>query len=304
MTINEMLGTPVSDRASPIRLSSVPCPIPTQPQPDENGERSNRTLLWSVLIAATSLCIGIAVGGYAIPRAGDPAAVLSAVAAQVDVPAGVAGFAELFAATHLSGVAAAEDLAVLYPDAAAPPAATGLWVNRAAAIAAVAVDEEVWRVTVATEVLEMVDGAYEPAGIQYYTVTVAQKDAQPVALSAPSRTPAPENVAQRAAAPRYAGAVPPDQERAVVDFLGAYLTGNGEVARYMAPTARIALFPVPPYVSTRMESIGADALGRVRARLTATSANGATQALEYTLEMGYASGVWEVLTLAPGTGQI
>jgi hypothetical protein len=104
-------------------------------------------------------------------------------------------------------------------------------------------------------------------------------------------------------AARFGGAVPPDQGNAVADFLNAYLTGQGEVARYIAPTARMALFTAPPYASSTIESLGSDARGWVRARLTATTTNGATQSLEYTLEMTYASGVWEVLTLAPAAQQ-
>jgi hypothetical protein len=211
----------------------------------------------------------------------------------------VAGLAELFVATHLSGVATEEDLMTLHPTGTPADGASGLWVNSAVAVDGTAIGDDVWRMTVAADVLEMIEGAYEPAGIQYYTVTVAETAAQPVALTAPSRIPPPGNMVQPVTAARFAGAVPPDQGNAVTEFLNAYLTGQGEVARYMAPTARIALFSAPPYASIAMESQGSDSLGRVRARLTATTAGGATQTLEYTLEMTHSGGVWEVLTLAP-----
>ncbi len=300
MTMADMLGAPICDPPDPIAPTSDPCPLPARDTRPEVANPTRRHLVRLSLVVATALCVGVAVGTYAIPHRTELAPRPTAAAAN-EVPAGVAGFAELFVATHLSAIVAAEHRAALYPNGGAPPDPSGLWVNRAATTAAVAVDENVWRVTVAAEVLEKVDDTYEPAGIQYYTVIVAQTDAQPMALSAPSRTPIPEEPTRTKTAPRYTGAVPPDQETAVVDFLTAYLTGNGEVARYVAPTARIALFSAPPYVSAEIVSIGADSLGRIRAQLTAVSASGATPRLEYTLEMTYESGVWEVLAMAPST---
>ena len=298
MTVAEMLGTPVSDPAESIRAPSDRCPLPTPQQPDVDAKRRSGGPLRTALIAASTVCLGIVLGARAIPRTGDPFLTPSPAAVLTAVPAGIAGFAELFVATHLSGVAAPEDLVALYPDATSSSAARGLWINRAATITGVLVEEDTWRLTVAADVLEMVDGAYEPTGIQHFTVTIAQTNAQPVAVTAPSRIPPPEVVWHPIAAAQFTRVVPPDQEIAVTGFLSAYLTGQGEVARYIAPTARIALFSTPPYVSAEIRSMGADSQGRVRARLTAVSATGATQALEYTLDMTHESGVWEVLTLA------
>lgn len=297
-----MLGSPVSDPVGPTRPTSDPCPVPYSAPRREIPHPTSRNLIWSAAIALITFCAGIVVGVYAIPRGAESAPTLN-VQAVAAVPAGVAGFAELYVATHLSGLTEEGDLNAFHPDGGPSPGPTGVWVNRAAAIAGVAIDEDIWQVTVAADVLEMIDGAYEPAGLQYFTVSVAETDAQPVAISFPNRIPAPENLSQPATAPRFTGSVPPDQASAIGEFLNAYLTGHGEVARYMAPTAGIALFPAPPYASTKIENLGADPLGRVRARLTATSANGAAQILEYTLEMSYASGVWELVTLAPATDQ-
>ena len=298
MTIAATLGAPVSDPTDPIRPPSEPCSLPTREERPEIAPPARRHLLWSALAGTVALCVGTALGVYAIPRKAEPTAAATSTAV-AEVPAGVAGFAELFVATHLSGIASEDDLAALYPGGGGPLEAGGLWANRAATIAGRVIDEGVWRVTVAVDLLELMDGAYQPAGIQYYTVMVAQTVEQPVALSAPSRTPAPHNLQRPPGAARYAASVPPDQARAVADFLNAYLTGNGEVARYVAPPARIALFPTPPYVSVEITNLGADSLGWIRAQVTTTSANGASQALEYTLEMTQESGVWEVLALAP-----
>ncbi|MDJ0496926.1 MAG: conjugal transfer protein [Acidimicrobiia bacterium] len=298
MTIAESLGAPVSDPADPIGPTPDPCPLPTQGKRRETADRTRRHLLWSALVGAVALCVGTAIGTYAIPHQGAliPSARFSTAVA---VPADVAGFAELFVATHLSGIASEDDLAVLYPAGRAPVSASGLWANRAATIGGSLVAENVWRLEVAADVLEMVDGVYQPAGIQYYSVMVGLTATQPVALSAPSRTPAPTQPHPLPGASRYAASVPPGQAEEVAGFLRAYLTGNGEVATYLAPAATIALFSAPPYLSVEITSLDADPMGRIRAQLTTTSAHGASQTLEYTLEMTNESGAWEVATLDP-----
>lgn len=299
MTFAEVLGTPVSDPTDAISATADRCPVPTPTQPSEYSERGGGNLLWTALVAATTLCVGLGIGAYVVARSGESASASPTPGGPVAVPTGVAGLAELFVASHLSGATAHKDLVALHPGATPPATASGLWINRAATIAGTAIADDTWELTVATDVLEMVDGAYEPAGIQYFTVTVAETGGQPVALSAPSRIPTPENVSRRVVAEPFTRAIPPDQEAAVTGFLDAYLTGEGEIARYLAPTARMALFPAPPYVSIEIQRTAADSFGRVRASLTATSTTGAAQALEFALEMTYESGLWEVLALLP-----
>lgn len=298
MTITDMLGTPVTDPADPLPATPDRCRASALAHPAEATEPGRRNPVWSVLTAAMALCVGVAVGAYWAPGKEIPTSPPARRAAAADIPSSVAGLAELFVATQLSGVATEQDLATLHPADTPMDGGSGLWVNRAVSVDGTAIGDDVWRMTVAADVLEMIEGAYQPAGIQYYTVTVAETDAQPVAVTAPSRIPPPHHMPQPVTAARFAGAVPPDQGRAVEEFLNAYLTGHGEVARYVAATARIAVFPTPPYESITIESLASDSLGRVRARLTATTTNEATQTLEYTLEMAYAGGVWEVLTLA------
>jgi hypothetical protein len=200
-------------------------------------------------------------------------------------------------ALQLSGLTDPTDLGTMY--AGAPPETedAGLWVNRSAAVATESLGDQFWLVTVAVDALEMVDGAYESVGIQYYDLTVASGGDQPMAVSAPTRIPAPAVIGAPSGVPTFGGPVPADQAVATSSFLEAYLTGRGEVARYLSPTARILLFAKAPYETVKLGSLGSDSLGRVRAQVEATTNRGGHQNLEYTLEMTFESGVWEVSDL-------
>jgi hypothetical protein len=180
---------------------------------------------------------------------------------------------------------------------------TGLWAARTAAIDTEPLGNGFWQVTLAAEVLELVDGAYESTGIHYYELTITDQGGHPVALSAPARVPDPAPPAT-SAAPAHNEAVPADQAAAAAAFLDAYLTGNGELARFVSTTAYIAPFAQPPYASTEVRDLGADSLGNINVIVEATTERGGHQALEYTLEMTFESGVWEVSNLiaaAPAT---
>jgi hypothetical protein len=99
--------------------------------------------------------------------------------------------------------------------------------------------------------------------------------------------------------PAFNGSVPADQVAAVTSFLEAHLTGQGEVARFVSPTTRIPLFAVPPYESIAVTHVGADSVGRVMTQVAAVTSRGAHHDLEYTLELTFESGVWEVADLVP-----
>jgi hypothetical protein len=213
-------------------------------------------------------------------------------------PATVGDFAELFASLHLSGLASASDMAPLYLGEVSA-AATNTWINRSAAVGMDPLGDGLWTVTVAAEVLEMVEGAYETAGIQYFEVTVDAGGDHPVAVSAPARVPAPGVVQTSSAIPSFAVTVAPDQLTAAAAFFEAYLTGRGELARYVSATAQIPMFAEPPYESISMVGVAADSLGRVRVDLDAATARGGQHRIQYVAEMTFERGVWEVAGLVP-----
>ena len=297
MNIAEMLGTPVADDPSLDTLSESRCAVPptTKDEP-EPAKRRLRWLAWPTALLAT-LAVGFGAGTYlATPATGSPPPMQTADSATAPAPVG--DFAELFTSLHLTGLTSPTDMAQLY-SGESPATATGMWVNRSAAVAIRPLDDGLWVATVAVDALELVDGAYEAAGLQYFEVTIDSSGNRPVAISAPARIPAPAASPASGASPAFAGTVPPDQLAAVTAFFETYLTGRGELARYVSTTAQIPVFATAPYESISMAATAADSLGRIRVDIDAVTASGGKQHLQYVAELTFERGVWEVADLVP-----
>ncbi len=214
-------------------------------------------------------------------------------------PREIGDFAEMFTALYLSGLATPKDLGSMYNGSM--PAAAGTWVNQSAALAVEPLTSGFWQVAIAVDALELIDGAYESAGIQYFELTVAEKTPYPVAVSAPARIPPPANVGEDGASD-FTGTVPSDQAAAVSHFVNGYLTGQEDIARYVTPTARIQLFAEPPYASATITSLGSDELGNVTVAVSAVTNGGAMHPLQYTVALSFEAGVWEVADLTSVVG--
>jgi hypothetical protein len=139
-----------------------------------------------------------------------PAAAQSAGVAPEVPPAGVLGFAELAVAAFVNQADEEHpaSLAQFYPAAGSDPGLRldGMWAGqfyaaRAVGVAAAPAGPGDWAVTVAVEVLEAVDGAYQPAGTRYYTVGVHQSLGRYAATSLPGQVPAPPPAAPPDTAP-------------------------------------------------------------------------------------------------------
>jgi hypothetical protein len=298
MNISEMLGAPVQDVAEFDRPTRSACSIPVLPDDGPVETSGTSRWAWTLLGLVAALAVGFGVGTYLAPEpvTAEQMAPVSVTASSLP-PANIGSFAELVTALQITGLADPADLARLYPGNPPSTEPTGLWVNRAAAVATTSLGDELWRVTVAVDALEFVDDASESLGGLYSVFTVAGDGGRPVAVSAPSRIPAPAATTSPTGIPGYGEAVPADEATAVASFIEAYLTGRGEVARFVATTARIPIFAEPPYDSVEIGAIGADSLGNVRASVVAITAHGGRQPLEYTLEMTFETGVWEVSNL-------
>lgn len=297
MNITEMLGTPVADDASLDALTEPRCTIPDAPadQPEPTSRRHPR--LWWPLALVAALAVGFAAGTY-LAAPSPPDLAQTQTTDSTAAPAPIGDFAELFTSLHLTGLVSPADMAQLYVGAS-PATATGMWVNSSAAIAVRPLGDGLWVATVAVDALEMVDGAYEAAGLQYFDVTVDASGSQPVAISAPARIPAPAAAPTSGAVPAFANTVPPDQLTAVTAFFEAYLTGRGELARYVSTTAQIPVFATAPYESISIVATAADSLGRIRVDIDSATARGGQQHLQYVAELTFDRGVWEVADLVP-----
>ena len=298
MNITDILGAPVNDTVDIAAANPPACEAATTlPSPSTLPPRRNRWLV-ATLVAGT-LLLGIGAGWYLASRTTSESSAQTATA--TEAPVGLADFAEMFTALYLTGATSLADFTTIFTGTIRN--ATGTWVNQSAALQVEPHGEGFWVVTVAVDSLELVDSTYKSAGLQYFELTVFDGGQYPVAVSAPARIPGPTAVSG-VAAPAFAGAVPADQANAITHFISGYLTGQQDIARYTTPTAHIQQFAEPPYESVAVDSMRSNSLGHVQTLVTATTRNGAIHALEYTVEMSFKNGVWEVVNLsAAGNSQ-
>ncbi len=298
MNITEMLGAPIDDPTD-FETSAPSACGPSASLDMSSQPQQRRNLLLTAALVAAALAIGSGAGWYFASRIGGDATPSVAVAPTAVMPAPIGGFAEMFTALYLSGVASPQDLSSMYIGTA--PSDTGIWVNQSAALDTQPLGDGFWEVTVAVDTLELTEGGYEPAGIQFFEVIVSEQDPYPVAVSAPSRIPAPV-AASGISVPTFADSVPADQTDPITHFINGYLTGQEDIARYVTSTARIQLFAQPPYESISITSMASDAMGNALVAVTATTRRGAVHMLEYALELSFDAGIWEVSNLTSKVG--
>lgn len=296
MKITEMLGTPVHDAADVYFPEEKACSAPAPMPPQQSTDRRPRGIYVALGLAVAAI-IGLAAGFYLSPRsAATPPLPSGTTTHSVSIPENVGSFAEFATALHLSGLASADDLSAMYVEAPPGNGSNGTWVNRTTTFSTTSLDDELFVATIAADVLELVDGAYEAAGIQYYEITISTDGARPVVVSGPARVPAPAGAPMPRTA-SFGDTVPPDQAAALAAFFDAYLAGEGELARYVAATGQIPAFPQHPYAGVTVSAMSADSLGRVKVQLEATTVAGSRHALEYVVDLTFEAGVWEVAGL-------
>ncbi|MDH6221435.1 conjugal transfer protein [Streptomyces pseudovenezuelae] len=263
-------------------------------------------------IAAGPVALGVAVWSGATTVAAAPSVKPTPVrtgALAVDP----CGFAQLFVGAWLRSSAddatSAQALLAqsLAPDVELPdPAADAHTAPESVtAVRSAQRDADVWSVTVAAQ--------YSDQPVRYYVVPVAA-DASfsvtgaPAVVAAPARAEIPTSP--------YGVTVPDgDLSSAVGAFLAAYLTGAGEVDRYLAPGVKLTAVSPAPYTAAAVQQIvaveqtaaaeKAPADGtrvRVRVAVEARDASGRWP-LAYELTLTSRSRRWEVAALQTGTAQ-
>ena len=235
--------------------------------------------------------------------------------AAVELPpdtTGVEGFAELFIAAFLgAGEGSPESLAPFLDKPRLDGVADGSWfATRTASLGAREIGPGYFAVTVSAEVVAADEESDEPnvwvpVGTLFYSVGVAESETGwavtglPTLIAAPTRAVPPELLLGHLDG--LDGA--PGLEEMLHRFLAAYLTGDGELARYMAPDSRIARVQPPPFVSVEVLKAGfidaPDGTQQVAIVLRATDAADRVQLLEYALTVEQRDGRWEVSELLP-----
>ncbi|MBO0854352.1 MAG: conjugal transfer protein [Nocardia sp.] len=161
---------------------------------------------------------------------------------------------------------------------------------------------EIWSVTVSVHPGRTA-GAAEISNRQYYQVAVAvTPDGRRRALAVPAAVEPPG----RGPDITLAYAAPCSNDTPLADvargFLNAYLTGSGEISRYIAVGAGIGALSPAPFSGLESVSITADNSGcgtsgtsaKVLATVVPKGSGGASAALAYPLTMVRSSGQWQI----------
>ncbi|MGW3498287.1 conjugal transfer protein [Streptomyces sp. NPDC001020] len=276
--------------------------------------RLSRVAVWTVIAAGPiALCVAVASTPTTVAAAPatKPTAVRSATAATDP-----GGYAQVFVGAWLRSDANDETSAQarlaqsMAPDVELPdPAADAQSAPQlVTAVRSAQRAGGAWSVTVAAQ--------YANGSVRYYTLPVASDSTG----SSFAVTGAPAVVASPARAEvaksSYAVTVPEgDLSSAVGEFLTAYLTGAGEVDRYLAPGVKLTAVSPAPYTAVAVQQVSsieeAAAAERVPADgtkvrvLASVEARDATGRwpLAYELTLRARSGRWEVAALESGTAQ-
>ncbi|MGW2890623.1 conjugal transfer protein [Streptomyces griseoruber] len=278
--------------------------------------RLSRLAVWTVIAAGPiALCVAVASTPTTVEAAtpATPAAVRTAA-----VAADPGGYAQLFVSAWLRSSAddattaqarlaqaLAPDVELPDPDPAAGAQSTPQSVT---AVRSAQRTGGAWSVTVAAQ--------YADGRVRYYAVPVAVGGAGAsfAVTGAPGVVAGPAR-AEAAKSP-YGVSVPEgDLSSAVGEFFAAYLTGAGEVGRYLAPGVTLSAVSPAPYTAVSVQQVLAveevAAAGQVPAdgtkvrvlvRVEARDADGRWP-LAYELALKARSGRWEVAALESGTVQ-
>lgn len=301
------------------------------------GARANTTALvrWT---AWGLLALGPLLGGAAWLKQPAPAAAGNSQGApQAPRGAGAqgaAGFAQLFVDAYLrAGEGDQELLAAFYPGAdgvrlegtSGARAAEHLTVARLRQTA-----PAVWSVTVAARLSptdraaasedqdQETDGG-TPAAVRYFQVPVATGPAAGsatgyVALALPAEVGAPPRIEtpQLAYGPMQPAAPSDPRTQAVTDFLAAYLTGAGDLSRYLSPGTHLSPIVPAPYTGLAVDSLAIageqssqpattvpedGTRVRLLATVRATDHAGVRRPLTYALTLSARAGRWEIASI-------
>jgi len=277
--------------------------------------RLSRLALFSA-IAAGPVALGVAVMSGPSTVAAAPSAAKPTAMRTMAVGADPGGFAQLFVGAWLRSSsddvegAQARLARSVAPDVDLPAPASGAQSKLVSVTAVRSMQRTAgqWWVTVAAQ--------YADGLVRFYAVPVAADQlggsftvtGAPGAVASPARAEVPKS--------SYGVSVPDgDLSSTVGQFLAAYLTGAGDVDRYLAPGVKLSAVSPVPYTAVVLEQVSAieeaAAAGqvpaegtqvRVLASVEARDANGRWP-LTYEFTFKARSGRWEVSALESGAAQ-
>lgn len=267
-------------------------------------------------------CGPLALLTTAVPHARPGPATSAGTSTAAATGTGPGGFAQLYVAAYLSS--GGSQLQSFFPDA---PDVTGQagtrQVTATAVISAARVSPGYWSVMVAAD--EAAGTASRTAGLHDFLVSVlatgspasggtGNSSSQPayVATALPAEVTAPATAAEPRLA--YNTTIPVESgplTGAVTQFLTAYLTGSGNLSRYLAPGAALSPVAPAPYASIHAVTVfstnGQSATAtpasgthiNVLAQVQATDPAGQQWPLTYALTLTAVAGQWDVAAIDP-----
>jgi hypothetical protein len=239
---------------------------------------------------------------------------------------GPAGWAQMYVTAYLSEGPGSDAVRAFYPDAPTGASARRQ-VDRTTVIGAREVRPGYWSVTIAAEESSWpAQGISRPLGLHYYTAPVfaaggpeaggtgpAGSSPRYIAAALPAETagPAPgtpPSLGYNNTAPVLNGPL----QSAITQFLAAYLTGTGDLDRYLSPGQILSPVTPAPYRQVQTETIvprtdlpggGATvpadgATTQVLVTADAQDGDGQHWPLTYALTLRARAGRWEVTTVA------
>jgi hypothetical protein len=273
--------------------------------------RALQALLW--LLVASGPAVALVATAQQSTLIGRLEGVESAAAAagpSVD-SSGAAGFAELFIAAYLdAGAGSTAGLDKFVDGVSLEGVMPGSWsVVRTASLGTEEITPGYFAVTVAAELVAHPIGndapsAPEPVGTLLYSVAMAETDNGWTVVGLPSLMPTPARVGTPdLLVDGLNGIDDPGLADMVTRFLSAYLTGDGELTRYLAPSSPIVPVHPPPFTAVEVLHSGTaedpqeGAVVGVVAR--ASDDAGRVQLLEFWMAVLQRDGRWEVTDVLP-----
>jgi hypothetical protein len=273
--------------------------------------RALQVLLWLLVVSGPAAAL---VGITRLTALNSRLEVIQSAASAPDPPAdsrGATGFAELFIAAYLdAGEGSTAGLDGFVDGVALEGVEPGSWsVVRTASLGTEEITPGYFAVTVAAELVAHPIGSDatsvpEPVGTLFYTIGVAETDAGWTVVGLPSLMPAPD----RAGAPdllvdQMDGINDPGLGDMLGRFLSAYLTGDGDLSRYLSPSTSIAGVQPSPFTAVEVlrSGMAKDPQGGtvVAVVARATDDTGRAQLLEFWLAVSLRDGRWEVMEILP-----
>lgn len=168
-----------------------------------------------------------------------------------------------------------------------------------------------WTATVAVDVRTSAKAA---AVRRYFQVPISWQSGALVAQALPAPVPAPAIAEDPETAYADSAALQDPLASSIAEFFKAFLTGNGDVTRYITPDAPIRAVTPAPYAEVEIDEVQTDrdltdvdqnapADGeRLRVLVTAAGTSAAQQSisLQYSLTVTARANRWEVTSIDPG----